>query len=638
MKFLLQKPKALKASFITIFIALTIIFTYNYFITLASSKLFNYMAHNIVFGTLIIVLFLFAWGRIRHDFVALIALFILLIAQVLLPEYSIISFEKAFEGFGHPAVITVAAVLIIGKGLEYSGLIEVLGKWVMKVGDSLLLQIFTLSVLVAVASAFMNNVGALAIMMPIAIHMARKSGNPPSYILMPIAFASLLGGMTTLIGTPPNIIIATFRGDELGEAFGMFDFSPVGVLVALAGIAFTTIIGWRLLPKRAAKKSELEKFDIDDYITEVEVTKDSKITGKALSDIPEITKAEVQILGLVRDRKRIHAPEPEETILAKDIIIIETDAEDLKTFIEDTGVKMVGGRKFRKDAEGSKNIAITEAVVMADSSIIGRTAADLRMRSRYGINLLAVARKEQKIHRRLDHVIFRTGDVVLFQGREHMLNDTITSIGCLPLAQRGLRIGYKTKIPTALGVFATSIILVVAGLLPVQIAFSMAAVAMVLSGVLPVKEFYRGVDWPVIILLGAMIPVGTALETSGGAGIIASMVLSTGSNLPPWAILTIILVVTMFLSDIINNAATVVLMAPIAISVAKGLGFSVDPFLMAVAIGASCAFLTPIGHQSNTLVMGPGGYKFTDYWRMGLPLEIIIVVIGVPLIMFFWPL
>ncbi len=596
------------------------------------------MSHSIVFGTLFIALLLFAWGRIRHDFVALIALFVLLIANVVFPELKIIEPQAAFEGFGHPAVITVAAVLIIGKGLEFSGLIEVLGKWVSNVGNSLLLQIFALSLLVAIASAFMNNVGALAIMMPVAIHMAKQSGNPPSYVLMPIAFASLLGGMTTLVGTPPNIIIATFRGVELGEAFGMFDFAPVGIFIALAGIVFITLIGWRLLPKRAAQKSEKEQFDINDYITEVEVVKESKVVGKTVQDLNEISKADVQILGLVRDKKRIHAPEPEESLLLKDIIILETDADGLKAFVEETGVKLVGGKKFRKDAEGSKNIAISEAVVMADSNIIGRTAADLRMRSRFGINLLAVARKEQRIHRRLDHVIFRTGDVLLLQGREHMLSDTITSIGCLPLAKRGLRIGYKTKIPLALGIFAVSIILVVTGILPVQIAFSMAAVTMVLSGVLPIKEFYRGIDWPVIILLGAMIPVGAALETSGGAGIIASMVLKIGSNLPPWAILTIILVVTMFLSDIINNAATVVLMAPIAISVAKGLGFSVDPFLMAVAIGASCAFLTPIGHQSNTLVMGPGGYKFTDYWRMGLPLEIIIVVVGIPLIMIFWPL
>ncbi len=589
------------------------------------------MEQTIVFITLLLVLFLFAWGRIRHDFVAFIALFVLVIAGIITPG-------KAFIGFAHPAVITVAAVLIIGKALEYSGLIDLLGKWVMKLGKGLLLQIIVLSLMVAVASAFMNNVGALAIMMPIAIHLARKSGNPPSYILMPIAFASLLGGMTTLIGTPPNIIIATFRADETGEAFGMFAFSPVGVVLALAGIIFVSLLGWRLIPKRRSEKSEAELFDIDDYITELEVTKESKVKGKSIEELYKSTDADVQVLGIVRNNKRMHAPEPEEVLQHKDILILETEAAELKAFLEDTGLKLVGGKKFRKDAEGSRKIAITEAVVMSGSSLIGRSAADLRMRSRYGINLLAVARREQKIHRRLDHVIFRVGDVLLLQGREHMLNDTINAIGCLPLAQRGLRIGYKTRIPLALGIFVASVVLVVTGLLPVQVSFAMAAVALVLSGVLPVKDMYTSVDWPVIVLLGAMIPVGTALETTGGAAGIAGLILDVGSNIPPWAILTIILVVTMFLSDIINNAATVVLMAPIAISIAKTLEFSIDPFLMAVAIGGSCAFLTPIGHQSNTLVMAPGGYKFTDYWRMGLPLEVIIVLLGVPMIMLIWPL
>ena len=584
----------------------------------------------IVFITLGLVLVLFAWGRFRHDAVALIALFALVIAGA-------IPAEKAFSGFAHPAVITVAAVLVIGKGLELSGLIDLLGKYVMKVGKGLLVQIIALSLLVAVASAFMNNVGALAIIMPVAIALARKSGHPPSYVLMPIAFASLLGGMTTLIGTPPNIIIATFRADELGEPFGMFDFSPVGIGLAISGILFVALLGWRLLPKRAAQKSGSELFDIDEYITEVKVIKESKIKGIDLGSLSEHTDSDAVVLGLVRDGVRIHAPGPEEVLHLNDIIILETDTDDLKSFIDDTGVRMMGDKKFRKDARGSKKIQITEAVVMADSSIIGRSAAGLRMRSRYGINLLAVARKEKKIRRRLDHVIFQTGDVLLLQGREHMLEDTISSIGLLPLAHRGLRLGYQRKIPLALSVFAASIIMVITGLLPVQVAFSMAAVAMVLSGVLPLKNVYRSIDWPVIVLLAGMIPVGAALETSGGAASIASLILKTGEFFPPWAILTIILVVTMFLSDIINNAATVVLMAPIAISVAHGLGLSVDPFLMAVAVGGSCAFLTPIGHQSNTLVMGPGGYKFTDYWRMGLPLEVIIVVVGIPLIMLVWP-
>lgn len=584
-----------------------------------------------VFGTLFLVLILFVWGKIRHDFVALIALFLLVVLGLIPPV-------TAFEGFGHPAVITVASILVVGKALEQSGLIDYLGRWVLKTGKNTSVQILVLCTIVTTASAFMNNVGALAIMMPVAIHLARQNKKPPSLYLMPIAFASLLGGMITLIGTPPNIIIATFREDETGEAFGMFDFSPVGILVALVGLFFISLFGWRFLPTRMDSGMNSDLFNIDEYITEVEVNRESGVAGKSVEELIRDSKIEMQILGLVRDNKRMHAPASREILKMGDIIIVETDTTDLDQFLKNSKLNLVGDKKFRKDAEGSDEIAISEAIVMSNSSLIGNTTSGLRMRSRYGVNLLAIARKEKKITRRMDHVIFQMGDVLLLQGRSHLLNETIRLIGCLPLARRKLGLGYKRKIPLAVSIFAASIVLVITGLLPVQIAFAMAAVGMVLFNILPIKEFYNSIDWPVIVLLGAMIPVGQALETSGGAELMGSYVLTLSDAVPPWVILTLILVITMFLSDLINNAATVVLMAPIALSVARGMELSTDPFLMAVAIGGSCAFLTPIGHQSNTLVMGPGSYQFTDYWKMGLPLEVIVLLIGIPSILFFWPL
>jgi len=589
------------------------------------------MQHIYVFITLAVALILFVWGRIRHDFVALIALFALVVMRIVPPA-------EAFAGFGHPAVITVAAVLVIGKALEHSGLIDVLGKWISRFDYGLSLQILILSLLVALASAFMNNVGALAILMPVALQMAKKSGNPPSSILMPIGFASLLGGMITLIGTPPNIIIATLRVGETGEAFGMFAFAPVGVGLSLVGILFISLLGWRLLPKRKTAKSESESFSIDDYITEVRVGKGSKVSGLSIGELKNMSKADVQILGLVRKNKQIHAPDEEEALIANDVIILECDAEALKAFTDDTGLKLVGGKKFRKDAVGSKNIAINEAVVMADSPLIGQTTSGLRMRSRYGVNLLAVSHRGKKIYRRLDHVLFMAGDALMLQGRAHMLNDSITSMGCLPLVQRGLRIGYEKKIALSLALFVASIIMVIAGLLPVHIAFPMAAVGMVLSGVLPLKDVYHGIDWPVIVLLGAMLPVGGALENSGGAALLADQILRIADHIPAWAILTILITATMLLSGVINNAATAVLMAPIGIGIARGMGYSVDPFLMAIAIGSSAAFLTPIGHQSNTLVMGLGGYQFGDYLRLGSGMSVLIIAAAVPLILSFWPI
>ncbi len=589
------------------------------------------MDQTIVFITLGVALVLFAWGKVRHDIVALIALFILVLAGIV-PK------DHAFIGFAHPAVVTVAAVLIISRALMNSGLIDVIASWVLKVGKKLIVQIFALTVVVAVASAFMNNVGALAILMPVAVYIARKSGNAPSYILMPIAFASLLGGMTTLIGTPPNIIIATFRGDELGTSFGMFDFSPVGVGIAIVGIAFISLIGWRVLPKRQGETSPEDLFQINDYITEVRVTKDSKLKGQPVSEIQQLTDADIRILGLIRNKRRIHAPDPADELKTNDILILEADSDDLKTFVNNSGTKLVGGKQFRKDAIGSKDIAIMEAVVTANSPLVNNTAANLSMRTKYGINLLAIARQEKKMRQRIDNIRFKAGDVLLLQGRVNNINDAIISMGCLPLAERGMKLGVPRQIILALGIFGAGIVSVVTGLLPVNIAFPLAALLLVLTSVISVREIYTSVDWPVIILLGAMIPVGEALETTGGAELIAAQIVSFGTEFPAWAIVAIVLIVTMFLSDVINNAATVVLMAPIGISIATGLNASIDPFLMAIAVGGSCAFLTPIGHQSNTLVMGPGGYKFSDYWRMGLPLEVIIVLVGVPLILYFWPL
>ena len=584
----------------------------------------------IVFSALAVLLGLFLWGRIRHDIVALTGLFILVLTGVV-PPY------RAFHGFSHPAVITVAAVLIISRGLQNSGLIEILAGWVSAVGKSFTIQIFILCAIVAAASGFMNNVGALAIMIPVAIRISRKNGWSPSLVLMPLAFASLLGGMTTLIGTPPNLIISAFRAGASGSPFGMFDFSAVGAGLTLAGLLFISLAGWRLLPRRSPKGSKEDLFHIEDYITEVRVVRESKLRGAKVGDIASAADADVSLLGMIRARRRIHAPEPDEILKMNDILIIEADSKDLKDFIESTGVRLVGGRRFRRDAEGAKDIRYSEAVVMGDSSLVGNTAASINMRSRFGVNLLAVARREKQLRQRLDRIRFERGDVLLLQGRSRNLSDAITAMQCLPLADREYEVGRPRRVSLGLGIFGSAILAVVSGFLPVEAAFSIAAVLMVLAGLIPARDMYAAVDWPIIVLLGAMIPVGEALETSGGAALIAGGILRAGPAFPLWVTLAFVMAVTVALSSVINNAATAVLMAPVGIGIAGGLGVSADPFLMAIAVGASCAFLTPIGHQSNTLVMGPGGYKFGDYRRMGIPMLLIVLFAGVPLILFVWP-
>jgi di/tricarboxylate transporter len=587
------------------------------------------MDQSIVFITLALALILFIWDKVRYDIVAFLTLFTLVV-------FGIIPSSEAFKGLSHPAVITVAAVLIISKALQYSGLVDVIVDWISRISEKLWIQIILLCGIVALASGFINNIGALAIIMPVAIHLSRKNKFSPSILLMPLAFASILGGMITLIGTPPNIIISTFREEALGSRFEMFDFAPVGLALTVVGLLFITLLGWRFLPKRQSAESP-DIFEIENYITEVIILPNSDLIGVTIFKVNELLKTEVIILGIIRNNVRIHAPSPWEELLEGDILILEADTEDLKKFTDSKRSTLAEGKLLSDSARGSDIIQTAEAVVMANSLCVGSSVTEIRMRSQYNINVLAIARENKKIKKRIAQTIIKQGDVLLLQGRPENLKEAMKSLNFLPLAERELHLGRPTRVIGALSIFAAAIILVITGLLRVEIAFSFAAVILVISKILPLKEVYLSVDWPVIILLAAMIPVGEAFESSGGAATVTSLILTLDNDYPVWIFLGLLMAITLVLSNIINNAATVVLMAPIAIKVAESLGLSIDPFLMTIAVGASCAFLTPIGHQSNTLVMGPGGYKFSDYWKMGLPVTILILLFGIPLILYVWP-
>lgn len=578
------------------------------------------------------VLILFIWGRWRYDLVALFALLTVTI-------YGLVSPEVAFSGFGHPAVITVAAVLIVSRALFNSGMVDYIVSILGKAGEKPKVQLPLLVLAVTVCSGFMNNIGALALFMPVAIKMARKGGYSPGMLLMPLAFGSLLGGLITQVGTPPNIIISIFRSETAVAApFRMFDFMPVGAGIALAGVLFIILLGWRLIPPRKGQLSREELFEIDSYITELLVPKKSELTGKRMRDLEDATDGDVIVVGHVRNEQRFAAPSPYRTFKEGDQLTVKANAEDLQELLSVTGLKLVESDKLNAEQLSADEIILLEATITRNSVMEGRTARNLNLRSRYGVNLIGLARQGGRLRKSPDRVNFRVGDVLLLQGPQDTIYDVMPALGLLPLVERGLRVGKPRRVLLGLLIFASALILAAMGLLPIEVAFTAAALLMAVTGLISLSEIYESVDWPVIVLLGAMIPVSLALETSGGANLIADLVLQLSGSASAWVTLTVILVGTMFLSDLVNNAAAAVLMAPIAINVAGGLGASADPFLMAVAIGASCAFLTPIGHQSNTLVMGPGGYHFGDYWRMGLPLEIIIVAVAVPLLTYFWPL
>lgn len=587
----------------------------------------------IVLTVLIGALTLFIWGRWRYDLVAVLALLVVALTE-LIPA------SRVFDGFGHPAVITVVAVLIISRALTDSGAVDAIGKALNAINGRPTLQTAALTGMVALSSAFMNNVGALALFMPVALQVCRKSNRPASEVLMPLSFGSLLGGLITLIGTPPNVIIALYRQRIQGEPFSMFDFAPVGLGVALVGIVFIALIGWRLLPIGRQSGMTADKlFEIDDYIIETRIPENNKLlVGNRLSQLEKSGKGDIAILALVRGGRRLLAPAPYEWLRAGDALILEGHPDALKDLVDKAGLEIVGSPTVKAENLSSERVGMFEAVVSPGSPIEGRSASQLKLHERYHVNLLAISRQGQSIRQRISRINFRAGDVLLLQGEVATMTETLAALGCLPLAQRNIKLGKRQRVLPALGIFALAIVLTALGILPVHIAFTGAAVTLVLTRLMSLREAYASIEGPIIVLLGAMIPIGRALEDTGTTALLAGALTDLASGLPHWAILGMLLITAMALSDVINNAATAVIMAPIAASVAGALGLSADPFLMTVAVGSSCTFLTPIGHQSNTLVMGPGGYAFGDYWRMGLPLDILVIFTTIPLILIFWPL
>ena len=587
--------------------------------------------------TLLFILFLavfgmLLWGRVRYDLVAFSALTIGVVIGVV-PQ------SNAFDGFGHPATIIIALVLIVSRALSNSGAVDYVAKWVTSGATSIFKHICIMSGVAALLSAVMNNVAALALLMPVDIKAAKKAKRSPSLSLMPISFASILGGMITLIGTPPNIIVAAFRQETLGESYSMLDFAPVGIACAVAGVLFVSLIGWRLLPKDRAQQNISEKlFEFGDYIVEVKVGENSSAIGQQVRHLDEQLEAHsATIVGLVRNHRRLPGLGRRIEILEGDILILEADAQTIDT--------LVGELKFayvRKENEEktlySDDLILNEAVVPDGASIVGRSAISMQLLNRYSITLLGVSRQGKRIRSRVRSLLIKPGDILLLLGPQERLPDIVDRIGALPLANRKLEVLQRDKAGLATGIFVAAILAASLGLLYLPFALAIACILFVAFGIVPGRQIYQSIEWPVIILIGSMIPLGVALENSGGTTVLADALVSFSEDYGPVFVLTLFMITTMSLSDVLNNTATTIIAAPVAIKIAEQLSVNPDPFLMAVAVAASCAFLTPIGHKNNTLILGPGGYRFSDYWRMGLPLEILVLAVSIPTILVVWPL
>ncbi|WP_029934862.1 SLC13 family permease [Thiomicrospira pelophila] len=613
---------------------------------------------------------LFVWGRWRHDIVAAMALMACVLTGLVSPN-------DAFLGFAHPAVITVACVLVLSRGLQNSGAVDVLTHHAMPKNAGKTLSLAALVGIGALLSGFMNNVGAMALLMPVAIQLAARLELPPGQILMPLAFGTILGGMTTLIGTPPNLIVSGFRVENGFDGFSMFDFAPVGAAVAVVGVLFTVLVGWRLVPVR--KQRGVTEFETGAYLTEVRVTEESKAAGMRLREIETVLdEANAQIIAMVRNDVRINAPGSQRVVKEKDILIIEADVDALASVLSNLGLRLEESgssseeqteektkSKSEKSTKHTKSsqveqsksdeneaeltedsdkpssqddVVLMEFVVRSDSEIVGRSARDIQLRTRYGLNLLAVSREGARSSARLRTLRMRAGDLLLMQGPSETLTEFAADYGCVPLAERELRIPDKRKAIIATAILIGAVGIAAFGIFPTAVAFAGGVLVSMLVRTVPPTSVYKAIDWPIIVLLAALIPVAGAMQSTGTATLIANFLLQNVAQGHSVFALAVILIVTMFLSDLMNNAATAAVMCPIAVGTSTALGVNADPFLMAVAIGASCAFLTPIGHQNNTLIIGPGGFRFGDYWRLGLPVEILVVLVSIPMLLWVWPL
>ncbi|KPP84356.1 MAG: di/tricarboxylate transporter [Rhodobacteraceae bacterium HLUCCO07] len=617
----------------------------------------------VIFCILAATMALFLWGKFRHDIVALAALMACVIA-------GLVPAEEAFAGFGHPAVITVACVLVLSQGLQNTGAVDWIARTVLPREGGRMTSMALLMGLGAALSGFMNNVGAMALLMPVAVQLANRLDLTPGQVLMPLAFGTILGGMTTLIGTPPNLIVSGFRNEAGMGHFGMFDFAPVGAAVAIAGVAFVVLIGWWLVPAR--KPAASEEFETGHYMTELRVPEKSKAIGLTLRGFERgIEESDAQVVAMVRNEVRLTAPYGGRRIAAGDILVLDSDVDALAKALSVFDIKLEesgsstpteveqapteaessgetdtlaaeNGKDDKDDKDESNgrdvDIVLRELAILPGTTIVGRSASDIHLRTRYSLNLLAVSRHGHPPRARLRTLKLKSGDLLLMQGPSEMMSEFINDTGCVPLGARDLRIPDKRMAFISVAIMLGAIAIATLGLLPAAAAFTLGMIASMVLRTVPPREVYTAIDWPVVVLLAALIPVAGGMQSTGAAALLAEFLVFGIAQGNAIIALAVVLIVTMFLSDVMNNAATAAVLCPIALSIAATLDVNADSFLMAVAIGASCAFLTPIGHQNNTLILGLGGFRFSDYWRLGLPLEVLVLAVSIPLLLIVWPL
>ncbi|VXB05195.1 SLC13 family permease [Brevundimonas sp. G8] len=589
------------------------------------------LQQGLAFGLVGLTVAAFIWGRFRYDLVALAAL----VAGL---AVGVIPAEDAFSGFANDVTVIIACALVVSAAFARSGIVEMALKRVLPHLKTERSQVPVLTTAVTLLSMVTKNVGALAIMMPVALQVSRRTGTPQSRLLMPMAFGAMAGGMVTLVGTSPNILVAQVRQEIVGQPFQMFDYAPVGLALTAAALVFLAF-GYRLLPKdRTGALGLSAALSANAYLTEARAPDDWMREPTTITALVALTPDAVEVMALIRDGKRRARPRGNTLVQPGDTLLLKGDQEALEAFIDATKLTLVRGDRPVLLEQAKDEVNLVEAVVGAESPLTGQSVRQLDLYGQHGLNLLGVSRSGYELTQHLRTAKLQAGDVLLLQGSEAAMPKVLAELQLLPLAEREVRLGGKRRKYLPAVVLAAAMVMVGFGILPVAIAFFGAAVVIVALGGLRMRDAYAALDGPLLVLIAALIPVSDAIQQTGGADLIASHLKAVFEGIPPVVAVAGMMAASMAVTPFLNNAATVLVVAPIAGVLAQQLGHRPDPFLMAVAVGAACDFLTPIGHQCNTMVMGPGGYKFSDYPKLGAPLSLLVLIIGPPMILLFWPM
>lgn len=586
----------------------------------------------VVFALLFVAVVLFATEWLPVDLVALVVMSALLVSGIVTPA-------EGVAGFGNPATVTVGAMFILSAGLFKTGAVNFVGAALARVGRrSLWLALLVIMLGIGAISAFINNTAAVAIFLPIMLGLAETLRVSPSKLLMPLSFASMFGGVCTLIGTSTNIIVGAIAEQHAQPPFRMFEFLPLGLIVFACGVLYMLLVGVRLIPNRRTSDDLTQNYRMDAYLTDIVLRPESESVGVALGRSPLVRELNIAVLEIFRGDERLAMPNPETLLEAGDVLRVRADVREISVLQDRVGVMLKPGMSWREADIESAEAALVEAVVSPDSVLVGRTLEDLRFRQTFGATVLAIRHHGKLLHANLSTTPLRAGDSLLTEVRRERLGQLKQNRAFVIVSEVELPEFRRNKIVPALLIVGGVVLTAALGALPIVTSAVAGAALLVLTRCLSLEEAYAAVEWRIIFLLAGVLTLGVALEKTGGARLLSSGLISTVGDWGPVALVAAFYLVTTLLTETMSNNATAALLAPVAIATAETLGVNPRPLLMAVAFAASASFMTPVGYQTNALIYGPGQYKFTDFLRVGTPLNLLLWLLSSLLIPVFWPL